>query len=244
MECSKDTPMDPTTSPESAADSPVTADSNPLSTASPYWLHRLFLGLSGIALAQWLWLGQAALMMIIYFLQRTRLSEEDRLIYFIPNVNYVSFSVLWFSAIYLLAAPESKRDQAEEGIFSARILVIYLGCATALLIFFPSTIYPLRSTKWMAALLPILNLAANLALLLYLFKLADRAQDAQLKKQVPLALAVMLLSNVFSIADQFEFVKAEDVRLVLSVAATIYLLYVVLRLRKIFANILGDVVGE
>jgi hypothetical protein len=231
-------------SPDTVAESSESLPASTLPAASPFWLHRVYLGLTGIAIAQWLALAQTALFIIIYFAQRAHLDDEMRLVHFLPSVNYLSFALLWFSAIYLVAAPETRTAAAREPMVSPRKLVIYLGCATALLTFFPSAIYPVRSMLWMSLALAGIGIAAILAFLVYLLKLAERAGDAYLKKHIPIALAVTLVSNAFSIAQQLEFAKADDLRIVLNIGAIVYLLHIVTRLRRLFADALGGVAKD
>ena len=109
--------MDPTTTPSpSAKPLPDLVNSSALAAASPYWLHRAFLGLTGNG-------------------GRTRANEELRR--FNSNMSYFAFTILWFSAIYLLAAPEDKTDQPNQALALARKLLIYVGCGSVLITFFP-----------------------------------------------------------------------------------------------------------
>src|SRR5262245_33962671 len=99
--------------------------SPPLADANPYWVHRLYLGLTGIAFGEAIDLAQLVFPLLLYFAERAQLAVGEKLIYFLPQVNQISFAITWFSAVYLLAAPEPKSPPDDEGPTSIRRLVIY-----------------------------------------------------------------------------------------------------------------------
>jgi hypothetical protein len=233
--------VDPTTTPSPSAEPlPDLVNNSALAAASPYWLHRAFLGLTGIAIAQWMVLADGALTLLIYFRNGGRTRANEELLRFNSNMSYFAFTILWFSAIYLLAAPEDKTDQPNQALALARKLLIYVGCGSVLITFFPSLMYmtDLPIWTWSRHFLPILNAAALVALLFYLWKLADSANDPYLKRHLPAALAVLIASNGFAEAVKYKLVRADDLRLILNILAAAYFLHVVLRMRKIFANML------
>jgi len=214
--------------------------SSKLATASPYWLHRTFLGLTGIAIAQWMMLADGALMLLIYFSTGGRTRANEELLRFNSNMSYFAFTILWFSAIYLLAAPEDKNQEPDQALALARKLLIYVCCVSLLPTFYPSLMFTMAPGMWfwLNRSLPILNLAALVVLFFYLWKLADSANDPYLRRHLPSALAVLIFSTGFAQAVQYKLLRADDLRLVLNILAAAYFLHVVLRMRKAFANML------
>jgi hypothetical protein len=234
--------MDPVETP--ASPEPLAyAVSDPLADANPYWVQRLYLGLTGMALGQVLDMGQLALGMLLFLADRTKFAGLS-LVFLLPQVNTISFAIFWFSAVYLFAAREPKGPVDEENVASVRKLVIYLGCGVVLLACYPYAMSPVRTMAWFGTVLPILHLAAKIAVLVYLFRLADRAHDSSIKKHVPVILMLVLLSSVLSMASSYRWTRAEDVSVMLSIAAEAYFLFAVLQLRKLFALSLPDTTGR
>jgi hypothetical protein len=232
--------VDPTATPSPSAEPSPDLVNSALAAASPYWLQRAFLGLTGMAIAQWMVLADGALTLLIYFRNGGRTRANEELLRFNSNMSYFAFTILWFSAIYLLAAPEDKTDQPNQTFALARKLLIYAGCGLVLITFFPSLMYmtDLGLGIWFNQFLPVLNLAALVALFFYLWKLADSANDPYLKRNLPAVLAVLIASNGFAEAVKHKLLRADDLRLILNILAAAYFLHVVLRMRKIFAGIL------
>jgi hypothetical protein len=234
--------VDPTAAPSPPDESLVEINSSTFASASPYWRHRTFLGLTGIAIAQWMMLADAALMLLIYFSTGGRTRSNEELLRLNSNMNYFAFSTLWFSAIYLLAAPEDKNHELDQALALARKLIIYVGGALVVLTFYPALMFTTVPGIWfwLNRSLPVLNLAALVALFFYLWKLAGSANDSYLRRHLPSALVVLIFNIGFAQAVQYKLLRADDLRIILNILAAAYFLHVILRVRKLFAAALPD----
>src|SRR5437762_474649 len=118
--------MDPQPTQPAPPDLSYASLSIPLLPDNPLWLHRLFLGITGLAIAQALSLLQLIIFMIVFLADRGE-KPAGWLIYWLPQSGSIDTAVYWFSAVYLIgAAPITDTSRQ----FSAtRTILLWFGCA-------------------------------------------------------------------------------------------------------------------
>ncbi|HEV8605188.1 MAG TPA: hypothetical protein VGQ99_07470 [Tepidisphaeraceae bacterium] len=203
-----------------------------LANANPLWLQRIYLGIIGLIVAQIIFAFQSGTQ-LLGILSR---SDEARQFTFWWNRLYETAVVIqWFSALFLLAAPEHRaRDEART---SPRKVLLWLGGAYIIihLIFPPlSSIFLLRRVSFVPHLLSLIYFASILSLFLYVQRLGQRDGNPVVKRHLPIAGALIILNAAIQFILPFSGVlrPVDDVTQLLSTAAAVYLIYVLLKLRK------------
>ena len=219
-------------SPEESA-SQTALESDP-AALDGHWLHRTFLGLSGVAIAQALLLFQEAATLLLLFSTRAGATAAENVFKWMPHVDQIAMAILWFSALYLLAAPG--RFFEGTSLSTPRKLLLIFAGGSLVARAFPWLVFPSRSQQYLSSILPVLHLAAMGALLYYLFKFAQRVGDEYARRHVPLVFVLIVLAQGLAISVQLDLVRAEDILLVLRIATTVYFLHLIMHMRGILGE--------
>jgi len=210
------------------------APSNGLRGLNPLWLHRTFLGTTGIAVAQALIILENVGSYLTFVAFRTHNLEFEPLFHWMGRLYDVSFAIQWFSALYLLASPRAAADERDSFSLHRRAL-LYAGCAWVFMRSVPGAMFSGELARLMGNIALMVGIGASVTLFLYLMKIAEQSGDAFLKRNLPLALTLTILSESFYVIVRIrlQFRQAEDVRQMMSIAAAVYFLSLLWRLRKL-----------
>jgi len=206
--------------------------------ADPLWLHRVFLGTTGIAaaMAMFVVIGTFRL---IGNISRSPTFAFD---YTWSRLGEVAYGMEWFSALYLLASHEVIGGH-DEG--RRRRLLLYIGSAAVILHYAPLHLLSIRrsSNVFVDSLLSLISVAGASVLLLYILRLAQRTGDPFLRRHTPAAVMLVFINFAleFGFSIRGSFVGANDVTMLLNVVSHAYLCYVLLHMRRVFGNVVASI---
>ncbi len=208
-----------------------------LSRSEPLWLYRMFLGITGVLIAETLFVFESGMKASILLS-----GPEVNLFldYFWYTGGVVATAIEWFSALYLLAAPENP-DERRARWTSPRKLLLITGSAWAvfyLMVPFLDRVETWARFLWFAS--TALHIAATVVLIYFLMRLSARTGDAFFARHFPLVLTLTLaslgLSLLIGISNYYDVPRAlrraGNLEQVLSAAASAYFAYLLIHLRR------------
>jgi len=208
---------------------------SPLASANQLWLHRTYLGIGGLALADVIVMAQAAGRILNLVAARTANRPMGQLFNWIWHLQDVAYAVEWFSALYLLALARYS-GEGEDPFRKPRRLLLSFGGAWVIIRFIPLTMLPSPSWRVVGIIAEIVQILAAVTLFLYLMKIAELGNHASLKMHLPLALVLVILTHVLW-AITGDRLDSEDLRLLMMLGTAGYLLYLMLKMRAMLAKL-------
>jgi hypothetical protein len=244
-----DPPPLPTTQPplpEGDLEIPYAIADAEIRHADPLWLHRVFLGITGIVIAEALFVLKATVMLLGSISRSTAISFD----FLWSRLSEGAFAIEWFSALYLLAAhepigahDEARRRRGEEAA-SPRRLLLFIGGASVILRFLPLHFLGIRrsANPFVDTLFSLVYVAGISVLLLYILRLAQRTGDPFLRRHTPAAVMLLFINYGmdFAMSIRGTFAGANDVIQLFGLVANAYLFYVLLRMRRVFGDLIAS----
>lgn len=214
--------------------------SSGLSETNPLWLHRIYLGITGIAVAQSVFAFQSATLLLA-ILSRS----EDMQFFFLSWSKFygIGYAIQWFSALFLLAARENHDDH--ESTMSPRRLLLWVGGTSVVLGLIGPLIPPIiRMPGFLSHLVTLVDVAAVICLFLYVLRLAQRDGHPLVKRHLPIAVTLLIVNVALQFLLPFGsgfgsgFRRIDDVTSLINTAVAVYLVYVLLQMRRSIGSLL------
>jgi len=150
------------------------------------------------------------------------------------HLQKVSYSIRWFSALYLLA--QAQYPGEVDPFRLLRKVLLWVGGAFLVIGFIPLMFVPVYLMRAVPIATEVMEMAAIVVLFLYLMKIAELANDAFLRMHLPIALVLIILRHGMA-AILGDRIYGEDLRLLLMLAAAGYWLYLMLKMRAMLAKL-------
>ncbi|SRR6266568_6967300 len=219
--------------------------SSGLRNANLLWLHRISLGITGILTAHVLFVIDAGTKLLNVLARGAFLSYFHN---WWTQIVEVAFAIEWFSVVYLIASARDDPEDQQRRISPRRLLLVFGGgWVVAYLLFrIGHLIPPFVNIRWI--IVALMQIAAMVALFHYMNHLARRIGDPFLRRHLPLAMTLTIISVGFGFIlglnsmyrTSSNWDRTQDVRYLMALAASGYFLYVLIRLRKSLADALAD----
>jgi hypothetical protein len=206
----------------------------PLASANQLWLHRTYVGIGGLALAQIIVIVQAGGMILNLVAARGDNRPLMELFTWTLHLEEVAYSVRWFSALYLLALAHYSGE--EDPFRLLRKLLLSVGGAFLIIRFIPMMMLPIYLARAVPIAAEVMEIAAIVTLFLYLMKIAELANHAFLKMHLPIALVLIILRHGLA-AILGDRINGEDLRLLMMLASAAYWFYLMLQMRAMLAKL-------
>jgi len=208
---------------------------SPLASANQLWLHRTYLGISGLALADVIVMAQAAGMILQLVAAGAGNRPLGRLFDWIWHLQDVAYAIEWFSALYLLALARYSAE-GEDPFRMPRRLLLSFGGGWVIIRFIPLGMLPTPLWRGVGVIAEIAQIVAVVTLFLYLMKIAELGNHAFLKIHLPLLLVLMILWHILS-AITGNRLDSEDMRLLMMLGTAAYGFYLMLKMRAMLAKL-------
>jgi hypothetical protein len=213
-----------------------------LQNASPFFLHRVMYGVTGVA-------AGVSLLGLVYAVRvALNLTEFPPSVYeyWLGHVATIAWVVRWFSAMLLLAPREKAAGSEYESELSARKLLLYAGIILFGIEILPTGLFTraIDGYRWYRALLTLLDHIAEMMLLLYVFTLVRRSGDALLKRHYPYALAAIAVGLGFNLVLWYVWYGFRGTTLngmyLVRLGSIFYMAILLFRMRKTLLQLLAN----
>ena len=163
--------------------------------ADPFFVHRLLYGTTGVLLGWALFLLVTGAYLIIDLTEVPPRTYQ----YWLTHLLLIGWSVVWFSALILLAPRGAPAPVDFESPVSPRKLLLYCSIFLLALHILPiGLLFRSRQDRVYDAAYTILDYIAMLILLLYLSQIARRTGNSFLVRHFPFALGAMAVAYAFN----------------------------------------------